>query len=229
MTKIPRSDADLILQLREQWSFLETSARLYDQGEYHEAKRLAATVRLFCHDTAASHALLAQLGVLKRLKFIDTNSMGETTERFAEVPRDRGVRYVTVFESGLAPAGGYPTGLVAPRGRATRYEPKNFKVWWNADALRDTPVSVLTRRDIVLMLANTDGGAHVDPVLEHRYDALSRNNGLGTFGYRTAEGVETVIDTNPALPIMRQMAFELMETLRPIVGSSADDSSVGWP
>lgn len=215
---MPRSDSDLVRQLHEQLEFLEASAHSYDEGRYHEAKRLATTTRILCHQTKSSNSLLGQLDLVSRLRFVNTNSMSAEAEGLRDASREPTMNYVTIFESGLAPAGGHPTGLTALRERAQRHEPLPFESWWNADVLRDSPHTLLGRRDIVLLLANKDGGAHVDPVLDDRYETLSRRFGLGTFGYRMADGTEVVIDTNPALPVMRQIAYELVETLRPIFG-----------
>src|SRR5260370_739579 len=67
-----RGDTDLIERLQEQVGFLRRSAVAYDEGEHSEARRLATTVRILCHDTGRSRALLQQLGLLEELRFVDT-------------------------------------------------------------------------------------------------------------------------------------------------------------
>jgi hypothetical protein len=70
-TKIPQTQDELERLLKEQLQFLRTSARLYDEGEHSEAKRLAVSIRVLVHDTKKSKSLLGQLG-LKSLDFLDT-------------------------------------------------------------------------------------------------------------------------------------------------------------
>lgn len=59
--------------LRDQFDFLETSGAGFDAGRTAEAKRLATTIRVLVHDTAASTSLLRQLGVKDDLRFVDTS------------------------------------------------------------------------------------------------------------------------------------------------------------
>ena len=53
-----------------------------------------------------------------------------------------------------------------------------FEDWWN-EVIFDDKNKVFTRRDIVLFVANTDGGAHVDPDLKKSFALLTKYNSLG--------------------------------------------------
>jgi hypothetical protein len=217
---VPQSDAELIVHLRQQVDFLRASADRYDAGEYHEGVRLATSARVLCHDTPSSHALLQQLGLLDTIRFVDTNTMSDSPP-VAESD-DPDVVMIMMFSSGLAPMAGYPTGLVPRLGRDGRSTPKSFAEWWNAPIL-ELPELEFSRKKMVLALANQDGGAHVDPSLGADYEALSRSHAAGTYSYTTNDGAPHVIEVNPAFPIMRQIAFELIETLAPIAAMSASD------
>lgn len=156
MERVPQSHADMVLHLREQVEFLRASSAGYDGGNFAEAKRLATTARVLCHDTSASRSLLRQLGVLEAIRFVDTNTMGEerrvSRETLAELagPADDDSPFfsVTMFESGLTPFGGYPSGLVAPLGDTQRFAPKPLHTWWNAPIIRDTPESWVCSSDL---------------------------------------------------------------------------------
>lgn len=82
----------------------------------------------------------------------------------------------------------------------------DFDTWWNAIVLSDTRKNTFSRADVVKMLANKDGGAHVDPCLPKAYADISRHRGLG-FTLETDESSE------PALKIeahtVRQICHEL--------------------
>lgn len=68
-----QSREDLLGHLRDQFDFLETSGAGFDAGRTAESKRLATTIRILVHDTAASTSLLRQLDVKDDLLFVDTS------------------------------------------------------------------------------------------------------------------------------------------------------------
>lgn len=65
-------------------------------------------------------------------------------------------------------------------------------------------------------MANTDGGAHVDPSLNAAYEALARQNSFGWF-IVASDGVQPFANT-PVLPSIRQVAYELDRTLTTHLG-----------
>jgi hypothetical protein len=195
--RVSQSRAELIQHLREQLQFLESSAKAYDSGFEGEAKRLAVVLRVLLHDTAQSHSLLASLGVKSTLAFHD--GVGPVPDK-------------TVVFAGLS-MGFSATGL---RYYPKLGEPKRripFDPWWSGLILVQQVTGVrFDRRQAVLALANTDGGAHVDPSLDPGYAALSRNN---AFGWEVSiGGAQGGVDNSPALPIVRQIAHEVVGTLR---------------
>jgi len=54
-----------------------------------------------------------------------------------------------------------------------------FVQWWNDPVLKDQQGRTFNRRELILNVADTDGGAHVDPELDEKYMELSRKNSLG--------------------------------------------------
>lgn len=75
--------------------------------------------------------------------------------------------------------------------------------------------SIFTRGEIILVLANKEGGAHVDPKLDADYVNLSRFNSLGWKTISSKEDVITSIDMgNPVFPSMRQISHEIIKTLK---------------
>ena len=77
--------------------------------------------------------------------------------------------------------------------------------------LVDAQRNEFSRRDIVLSLANKEGGAHVDHTIDEAYNNLRRNNAQG---WMTVDGAgrETPAEDNvPAT--MRQIAYEILRTL----------------
>jgi hypothetical protein len=73
--------------------------------------------------------------------------------------------------------------------------------------------SVLTRGDVVRTLRDQEGGSHFDPTLtEPVYIKLVKNGSAGWLHIN--ERAATLIDPGPHLATMRQIAWEMEQTLR---------------
>jgi hypothetical protein len=118
-----------------------------------------------------------------------------------------------------------PLGDLSPE----RIQPPHaFVDWWNGIVLRDQKTHAFTRRDLVLAVADQDGGAHVDAQLDEAYAELTRANslqhtwgrneegGVGFMGFVLGDG--PVVGHAPANSIalahIRQIAWETLDTLR---------------
>lgn len=204
----PQSQDELNSHLAEQIAFLEASILSYDSGNTSEAKRLASTLRLMLHDTRNSKSLLGQLG-LKILKFCDTSNYSG----YNATPWD-----VAVY-----------TGLVGQCINMAKYrvefvplldhESENgpiwvdFEHWWSTTVIKDELRNTFSRRDLVLTMADQDGGAHIDPVITDKYAALSRQNSVGWVGAVGNTDYRPI--PYPERAAVRQIAHELLKTLNP--------------
>lgn len=201
MAKIPQSPSDLERHLKEQLEFLERSADAFDDGFTGEAKRMAVCLRILLHDTGRSTSLLTQLGG-KDVEFVDS--------AFEDDPNS------LVSHAGLLgiAVGKGETRLMA---RLDGDDPSWFRTaqftdWWDAPVMRDLKGRIYTRGDIVLAVANKDGGAHVDPKLDEAYAELSRANALGIYG-GTTDNIEPL--SEPERVTIRQIAHEILKSLKP--------------
>jgi hypothetical protein len=89
---------------------------------------------------------------------------------------------------------------------------KPFGLWWNQTVLRDDQRQLFSRKDIILSVANTDGGSHVDPTLSEAYHRLSRENSLAwTLGSPSGQRPAQ----NPVPAAIRQIAHETLKSLAP--------------
>lgn len=171
-----------------------------------EAKRLAVVVRVLVHDTANSRSLLSQLGVKNVLNFTDTAQPIN--------PRNLAPTEGLVIMR-IGPTGG---AYVAPLGDGPpeRYSrTKGFRDWWEQPVSKLSDGRFVSRMQYVLPAANQEGGAHVDPALSPLFDDFVRRNPYGWIWH--AEGQSGALAGNGALVSVRQIAFELEETLRPLV------------
>ena len=205
MAKIPQTRTDLEKHWEEQLGFLLRSAKAYDGGHFDEAKRLAAGVRILVHDTEQSKSLLTQLG-LKSTPIFDSAPKEDQTNLMP---------YTGLVTIAMAPGGTvcYPALDDDPPPDGSRFA--SFDAWWNRIIFRfkKTDFKIeLSRKDLVLTVANQDGGTHVDPALDEAYARLSRQNALGWKSFNS-KGEQIV--RPPELAAIRQIAHEILKTFDP--------------
>jgi hypothetical protein len=216
MAKVQVTPDELQDRLREQVAFLESSARAFDEGAESEAKRLAVSIRILVHDTSLSKSLLQQLGLKERLRFFeiaDPDPPGSWAPYHGLV----GVRVSAAGASFFAWLDDGPP-----------YQSKRspFKLWWTRYVFRDNEGSKLTRKDLVLALANKEGGAHVDSELDSEYVRLSRENSLRYYFSVGDEPREWPRD--PVPHSVRHIAHELLKTLHSQVPEAGVNALHGW-
>lgn len=234
---------DLVEKLREQIGFLDRSAALFDEGHEDEALRLAAIMRVLLQDTSTSHSLLGQLGAKEKLEYLDTSepihprnvlpTMGLVGARIDVGPSGHVGRYAAPLEGNYRdkPAPLYLRGAFLGEGAELPSDlpeppysrPRPFGDWWNDPVTKDSQAELFARRDYVLAAAHKEGGAHVDPSLDAAWAGLTRNNTLN-MRVDPAGGVSVSVGPvlggikvalgNPALASIRQIAYELDQTLR---------------
>jgi hypothetical protein len=185
--------------LDEQIQFMKLSAHSFDSGFEGEAKRLASCIRVLVHDTKNSKSLLGQLDMKNRYYWdsrgaVDVGWAKESDSFFVLVQvTEAGPRYIPVLERGPFPM-----------------LQSDFDKWWNGIVLIDGKGIRFTRKELVLSLANQDGGAHVDPTLDEKYASLSRNN---SFGWATISDDEKKPLIGIELSAVRQITHEILKTL----------------
>lgn len=208
MARIAQSREELEDHLRDQLSFLRSSATAFDAGNQSEAKRLATVLRILLHNREPhSHALLVQLSVRHVWSWLDTAGPLEPHNLLSS---HRLVATKLMLDAGGGTIGSYEAmlGDYAPTpGRGARIP---FKTWWRSTVMRDSSREEFSRFDLVAALANQDGGAHVDPKLREAYHRLSRSNSLGWLAVHP-DGDRPL--GNPVPPSIRQIAYEVDTTI----------------
>ena len=198
----PRPKDELKRELVEQLQLLRHSCVAFDQGLEAIGKHLALSVRVLVHQHGQSRALLDQLG-LRSIRFLDSAGELSPTNLLPECK----LTALRVTASG----GRY----IAPIQGALPMKPISFVGWWNTPILKDLNGQKFCRRDLVLHVADTDGGAHVDPELDEAYMAISRENSLG-WVFKSGDIVQA-LDGRPELVCMRQIAHEVLSTISEFV------------
>lgn len=200
MARVPQTHAELEAHLQAHLGFLQRSADAYDSGFEDEAKRLAVSIRVLVHNTKSSQSLLTQLQ--------------RTSTMFYDTCPAFDPRNLATFQGLVALNLGTTKKYVAMLDRLPMKKiPKtDFMFWWNKVVFVDKDRNQLTRRDLVLSVADQDGGAHVDPALNETYASLSRLNSLG---WMISEAGTQRPMPGPEHAAVRQIAHEVLKSLKP--------------
>ena len=202
MSKYIQTGEELLDHLKEQIEFMKASAASYDSGFEGEAKRLAIAIRILVHDTSQSISLLAQLDK-RHVLFYDSASVYDPRNMLPS-------NCLTMMK--ISKAG---SEYVAPLDNLSPSRNKDKKVgfdrWWNRDLMyKDSAANTFTRKDLVLTVANKEGGAHIDPKLDQAYAKLSRFNSLG---WKYIVNSKEKPLPSPVPSSIRQIALEVSKTL----------------
>ncbi len=201
-----QSKDELQQHLRDTVQSLELSAHAFDKGLEGEAKRLAAAIRVLVHDTSKSKSLLGQLEQ-KAISFYDTCA-----------PRQNHT-YITWYgltAINLTLQGATHVALLDNLPPDCPPHWVSFDEWWNRVVFVDQKGNETSRKDLILSVANKDGGTHVDRVLDEKYANLSRRNALG-WRFYNARGEGPL--EGPEKAAVRQIAHEVLKSLNPTMPS----------
>lgn len=254
--KSPRPSIDLDRQLERQLNYLDSSAKLFDGGDHEESIRLATTLRVLLHDGPSPKpgnqqqlSLLTQMGLRETLLFVDTGLYRDLydqamAEFVTKISPGHKLAGITPGEAGLIAIGTNPDGSpgwVAPlmlnRFRpgtpphSAYVDPQPFSAWWERPLIEDSKLNQFSRRQLILVMANQDGGAHVDAEIDQDYAELM-NDFLGVeIDINSQQSVSDVgplgrpVSNNIAFASVRQIAFEVALTLNTHLGRSGYEPS----
>ena len=197
---IDRSPADTVTKLKEQLYFLNESCKGYDNGYKHEVQRIATCIRILLVENKKS--LLTQLNVKNTIQFLDT------THPYFELP---GLKPL-LPSYGLVDIG--PPVKAFLNSYPDQYKKKSFDDWWHQIVLDDTS-NKFTRGNLIHLVADKDGGCHVDPKLPPEYHALKNNSMAISANFKITTGFgDTEIPLNNFdSESIRQIGFEVIKTL----------------
>lgn len=218
--KLDREDLNHLVQ---QLEFLDSSCAAFDAGSLAEAKRLATTVRVLLHDTRSSTSLLQRLGLKASVPWAD----GVVDAWLKDVIREQdaghlmSISMLTTIKVGVGFLENHDLVKYVPvfevQDLGERWAP--FDYWWTTTRIVDGDLNPVSRKQIVLYLANKAGGAHVDN-LPDGWRRIERESGMG-FHLSKLKG-KTKADDSPIPAAMRQIAEEVRFTIREKLGDLVD-------
>lgn len=239
---LTRSQDGFFDRLKEQVDFLKKSAESYDSGHEHESQRMAIALRILLHDTKNQTCLLTHLKCKDKLNFVDTgvyqNDIEAAQKAFLTRLKMTGMVDQACGDTGLAIV---VIGRDAfPRYAAPLAQPRKFRNivaippkadrlftdWWHEKFIEDAKFNLMSRADLILTVANKDGGGHVDKELDADYVQFCEEGWGGQF----APGVDLTQTNDPSAfktyqgnavsASVRQVAYEVLTTLEKKFGES---------
>lgn len=202
-------DARLTEHLRQQLRFLRNSMAAFDAGEQYEAKRIATVLRVLFHDGGRGRSLLTQMGIRESVRwawFGMGHPQSGTTQIISFGPSIVSIELVVSEDEtrySYSPLG--PDVLKVPGMHA--WVP--FDEWWNAPVVPATASTrAISRWNLVEMLSNRDGGAHVDDLRDYEAD-LAANRLTPWFAGQD----ETAVELDPVPASLRTVAGEVCATV----------------
>jgi hypothetical protein len=186
------------------------SSSSYDVGHRGEAVRIANAIFVLLGPSSKNHkSIVDQLGQADKLQIVSTaDSRGPHGSALIAI---QAVPYVAE-EAGKS---GWIIGAV-PFGHESLHSGRRISLdeWWGEGVLRGSgEVDTLTRLQVVRVMRNQDGGAHLDDHIKDRTYLAVHLRGVG-FQYKPSAESDEVVPVEGALEAtIRQMAYEVLETL----------------
>lgn len=207
-SKISKNRYELLKILDWQISLLKDACVLFDEGKEYQSLTMATIIRLLIHDSRNTKSLFKQLD-LKKLEFISAKIVP------SEKHKSWGSMYMINrnHEKKILEANsrfkirGYYDSL-HPN---SDYHRVTFEQWWTEIIEVHYPLEH-SRKDYILDIADKDGGAHVDDTSSHLgYSHLVKKSSY------VKVGNDFYYSENTHFTIIRQIAFELLQTINEII------------
>lgn len=207
---------ELLEYLQEQIYFIEKSIKDFDKNEI-EAKIAAIHIRTLVHDTSNSVSLLKKLNS-KNIKFINTNTPknGFANWKLTNIGMSGGFNektpYIGIVGKELI---GNSDGTISIKyfpiykEWTNCYSKIDFETWWNAEIYDNRKGDILTRKELILNVANKDGGVHIDN-LKQEYKSFKKYDIIQFTVKDCLQGFDNI----PAYPAVMQIAWELLNTIK---------------
>lgn len=189
----------------DQFCLLKQYCEDYDRGFCVIAKPISTSLRLLFNETRNSKSLLQQMH-RRDCKWLNTshglhldNQVSECSLMLIEVKNGIGARYKPKCNSEY---------------KMDDYRMTRFVDWFNEPVVLDSQESIFSRREMILNMADTDGGAHLDPEIQANYLNIKRPIFIERIQFCFGpDGTPMNAMGNIPEICMRQIAFEVLYTL----------------
>lgn len=203
-----KNPQELYSKFKLQVDLLKLSCANFDSGQEIAGYQLATTIRVLVHDTNSSTSALTHINK-KTINFLDTSFNETSNTTYLGLV----YKYAANVHDGIG-------GEVLYKPIFTSdFHSKNknfvlFDTWWNKVVFKNLNGTSLTRKELILKLANQEGGAHIDKKIDDKYELFSKHYSGGITIKGTKSGIVRTFDNIPILPSARQVAFELLTSFQ---------------
>jgi len=208
---LKRTKIGLSYALCVQFDALRLSAAMYDVGHHGEAIRIANAIFVLLGFGMKGHkSIISQLGQEESLQLASTAD-------------SRGPHGSALIAAKFVPYANEETGqrgwitTAVPHGHEALDAARRLPIseWWNEGVLAGVgAIGMLTRLQVVRVMRDQDGGAHLDDHVKDETYLAVHLNGVG-FQYKpTAESEETKPVEGALEATIRQLAYEVLSSLQ---------------
>ncbi len=193
----PRDPGEIERKFDNQIAALRSSAKAFDDGEHWEAERMSAAIQTLCHNHGQSVGLISQLGRDSQ-KFLDSSIQWDPFNKHA---------HSTLISITIGSGG--PKWIAELDGRPMWFV--DFDHWWTGAVITDgfDKGNTMSRRDLVGIMRNQDGGGHVDPMIDAAYAEMRKS-------VNWSDGsTDKKATVDAEYHAMRQIGHELLKSLLP--------------
>jgi hypothetical protein len=192
----------LAQKLEEQRHLLRKSITEFAAGDLSEGVRLAIAMRVLIHETGSCKPLLGQLTP----NYLELGILDQKPQREEKLPP--GIHKAVVMSVPIRMLISAKGVFFNPELDAEQHAPSILGKWWTRSSLVLPGLGGISRKEIVLGLADKEGGAHVDVNLSARYRQLLASKQL-----QLGWGKEEVTPVNLSRYMTAQAAVELVDCL----------------
>lgn len=173
--KLDRTNEEMLIQLKNCLQDLSLDALAYDNGKFQAIRRASASLRILFYDSGNSHSILNQIYDKNKFHLLNDFVIPPKWHTYFG-----DVLFVELPGTILNPGDIYTTFLPSYDIATKKVPLISFEDWWNGTIFttntQKNSGTSLTRRELILTMANQDGGAHVDPRVEENYMYLARGD-----------------------------------------------------
>lgn len=215
-----RTKEEWLKKIEEQLCFLEDFANEYDKGKIHYAIEMAIKLRILLYDNKSSNSLLTNFCSAYYVKtpyflnntYYPSNMEKETDSNFVR-------SNLCSFEFTLVPNSSqfmYPKPNMGKYGFMFK---ESFIPWWKkvtAISIGNNFHDILTRKSVVQLICNKEGGAHVDSHLPEKLTLLIRNEAK-PLRLLVNDTIKYAKIDDLLYATIRQVTYETLFTLKPFI------------
>lgn len=195
--KIKKNENEITENLYEQVYLLNKACENYDNGDKLEIINIGIRLRVMLHETQNSTSLFTHLGIndIMMYNVATTNNPNNLfpETNLVSVVFNEHMRYK------------HKTEFSNPRKL-------NFKEWWDSKIILSEGEKKFTRKNLILNLVHSDGGAHVDSRIDSDYKSFKDNEATNLIGFVGNNNV--LEDKDLIYTSIRAIAHEVLLTLK---------------